>query len=63
MSNDDWVCIINDDYNGTVRVSMYETTMPTHERRTISKELTVSQMVAALEAIQRSLAYHLRMLT
>ena len=61
MSDEDWVCVISDPQPGVVWVSMYETG-DTPERQSIRVELTVGQMLVALEALQRALGYHLRMM-
>jgi hypothetical protein len=63
MSDEQWVCVVSDPQPGVVWVSMYETgDTPNHERRTIKVELSVSQMLVALEALQRALGYHLRLM-
>jgi hypothetical protein len=64
MIDEDWVCIIHDPQPGTVTVTMYETgDTPSAERRSIRVELNISQMTIGLEALQRALNYHLRMMS
>jgi len=63
MSDEDWVCVVTDPQPGVVWVSMYETgDTPSAERQTIRVELSLSQMLMALEALQRALGYHLHMI-
>jgi len=62
MMDERWSCSINDTYPGTITVHMYER-VPSSLGQIIKVDLTVNEMVTALEALQRALAYHLRMLT
>ena len=62
MSDEDWVCVVSDPQPGVVWVSMYETGDTPSPRQSIRVELTVAQMLVALEALQRALGYHLRMM-
>ncbi len=61
--SEDWVCSVTESQSGRVFVSMYEAgDKPNHERQIVRVELTVNQMLSALEALQRALGYHLRMM-
>jgi hypothetical protein len=63
MSDEAWVCVVSDPQPGVVWVSMYETgDTPSADRQSIRVELSLSQMLTALEALQRALGYHLRLM-
>ncbi len=63
MSDEKWVCIITDPQPGVVCVSMYETgDTPSADRQSIKLQMSIGEMLIALEALQRALGYHLRMM-
>lgn len=60
----EWVFQASEQDRGVLTVSMYEITPEkgNHERQTIRVELDVTELIRLQEAVNRALAYHLRLM-
>lgn len=60
----EWTFSVSEIDRGTLSLSIYEITegKPNHERETIRLELSLQEMINVQEAVNRCLAFHLRVM-